>query len=154
MSPHAISLSHLPSLSLSSFINCSISYRWFRLLIIKYKSTLAFTTKAFPSVALGVGKMIKHEIAKLYSDIVNSLKIERQRKHESVSLGKSKERDITLPYTAQVTILCHTTRVRRPNQENFVTVLVSMLCVSIFKHVSIAKNDFTFIVCCTCTLEQ
>ena len=52
MSPHAISLSHLPSLSLSSFINCSISYRWFRLVIIKYKSTLAFTTSGDESKLL------------------------------------------------------------------------------------------------------
>ena len=86
--------------------------------------------KAFPWVALGVGKMIKHEIAKLCSDNVNSLLKSKGKESMGQFPWENLRKEISFhcPTLHKLLYCATTTRVRRPNQDNFVTVLVSMLC--------------------------
>ena len=70
--------------------------------------------KAFPWVALGVGKMIKHEIAKLCSDNVNSLLKSKGKESMGQFPWENLRKEISLhcPTLHKLPYCATTTRVR------------------------------------------
>ena len=99
-------------------------------------------SRVFPYVASGVGKVIKCEIKKMCSTKTDSILNSKDKKHISDFPWESVKKEITQVCPALHTILqpATTSNVERSHQDEFITVLVAMLCKFRCSHMSLLQR--------------